>query len=83
MLLSALPCKENNPNYIELILPLLRTGGVISIDNIFAGGGVIDPEEQGESITVVRQMNQDLLKDDRFDLSLVPIGDGMTYLRKR
>ena len=75
--------KENNPNYIELLLPLLRTGGVISIDNIFAEGRVIDPEVQGESITVVRQMNRDLLEDVRFDLSLVPIGDGMTYLRKR
>ena len=38
---------------------------------------------QGESIETVRKMNRDLLTDERVDLTLIPIGDGMTYLRKR
>ncbi len=75
--------KQNNINYIEHCLKLLRTGGVIAIDNIFASGGVIDDSVQGESIETVRTMNRNLLTDDRVDLTLIPIGDGMTFLRKR
>lgn len=75
--------KQNNPNYIEQCLRLLRPGGVISIDNIFAEGRIIDDSVQGESIETVRKMNRDLLTDERVDLTLIPIGDGMTYLRKR
>lgn len=75
--------KHNNLNYIEQCRKLLRSGGVIAIDNIFAEGRIIDHDHQGESITTVRRMNRQLLDDDRFDLTLVPIGDGMTFLRKR
>jgi predicted O-methyltransferase YrrM len=75
--------KQNNLNYIELCLQLLRTGGLIAIDNIFAEGAVIDDKVQGDSIETVREMNRKLLTDERVDLSLVPIGDGMTFLRKR
>jgi len=75
--------KQNNRNYYELSLKLLRTGGLIAIDNIFLGGSVIDEQDQGESIVAIRDMNRQLLTDERVDLSLVPIGDGMTLLRKR
>lgn len=75
--------KQNNLNYIEACTKLLRTGGLIAIDNIFAEGRIIDDSVQGESIETVREMNRRLLVDERFDLSLVPIGDGMTFLRKR
>ncbi len=75
--------KQNNLNYIEQCMKLLRPGGVISIDNIFAEGRVIDENVQGESIEIVRKMNRQLLADERFDLTLIPIGDGMTFLRKR
>ena len=75
--------KQNNLNYYELSLKLLRAGGLVAIDNIFAEGAVIDDAAQGESITTVRKMNRQHLADERVDLSLVPIGDGMTFLRKR
>jgi predicted O-methyltransferase YrrM len=75
--------KDNNPNYIERCYKLLRHGGVIAIDNIFAEDRIHKPELTGGSLATVRKMNQDLLIDDRFDLTLIPIGDGMTFLRKR
>lgn len=75
--------KTNNANYIELCYPLMRTGGVICIDNIFAEGAIADPNQESESLRAMRDMNRDLHHDERFDLILIPIGDGMTYLRKR
>ncbi len=75
--------KANNPNYIELCYPLMRTGGVICIDNIFADGAICDDNQDSDSLEAMRQMNTDLYTDERFDLILIPIGDGMTYLRKR
>ncbi len=75
--------KTNNPNYIEICYPLMRTGGVICIDNIFADGFINDEDHQSASLAAMRKMNSDLHHDERFDLILIPIGDGMTYLRKR
>ncbi len=69
--------------YFELGLKLLRTGGLIVIDNIFLSGSVIDHTQQGDGVVAIREMNRQLLDDQRVDLSVVPIGDGMTLARKR
>ncbi len=70
--------KPNNMAYFELGLKLLRTGGLIVIDNIFLSGSVIDHTQQGDGVVAIREMNRQLLDDQRVDLSVVPIGDGMT-----
>jgi caffeoyl-CoA O-methyltransferase len=75
--------KGNYPHYYEHCLQLLRPGGLIVIDNVLWGGGVIDPADQGEGVTTIRQLNRDIHADARVDVSLVPIGDGMTLARKR
>jgi len=75
--------KPNNMAYFELGLKLLRTGGLIVIDNIFLSGAVIDHKQQGDGVVAIREMNRQLLDDQRIDLSVVPIGDGMTLARKR
>ncbi len=75
--------KPNYPAYYEHCLTLLRPGGMIVIDNVFLGGQVIDPARQGEGIRAIRRLNETLHHDERVDMTLVPIGDGMTLVRKR
>lgn len=75
--------KGNYPNYYEICLKLVRPGGLIVIDNVLWGGGVIDPADQGENVKTIRKLNADIYADERVDVSLVPIGDGMTLARKR
>ena len=75
--------KPNYPAYYEHCLTLLRPGGMIVIDNVFLSGGVIKPARQDAGIKAIRQLNTQLRDDERVDLTLVPIGDGMTLVRKR
>ena len=53
------------------------------IDNVLWAGRLLDPERVDESTNVIRTLNKKLHTDERVDLSLVPIGDGMTLARKR
>jgi caffeoyl-CoA O-methyltransferase len=75
--------KENYDHYYERCLQLVRPGGLIALDNVLWGGGVLDLARQDESTLAIRALNQKLHADDRVDLSLVPIGDGLTLARKR
>jgi len=75
--------KENYDRYVEYALQLVQTGGVIGIDNVLWGGAVIDAERQDESTRAIRALNRKLSTDERVDISLLPVGDGLTLLRKR
>ena len=69
--------------YYERCLQLLRVGGVIAVDNVLWGGRVIDADDTDEDTQAIRQFNAALRDDARIDVSLVPIGDGVTLARKR
>ena len=75
--------KANYATYYEHVFKLVRRGGVIAIDNVLWGGSLVDEKQQDEDSNALRALNQLLHKDDRIDLSLVPIGDGLTLARKR
>ncbi len=75
--------KENYATYYEQCLQLLRPGGLIGIDNVLWGGSVVDEGNQDASTVAIRALNKQLHADARVDLSLVPIGDGLTLARKR
>jgi len=75
--------KENGLNYYERSLTLLRPGGIVLIDNTLWGGSVADPARTDEETQAIRALNATLHGDERVDLSLVPIGDGLTIARKR
>ena len=75
--------KESYDAYYERCLVLLRPGGLIAVDNVLWGGSVIDPEKNDADTKAIRAFNSARHRDDRVDLSLVPIGDGVTLLRKR
>ncbi|MFV2055964.1 MAG: class I SAM-dependent methyltransferase [Thiohalomonadales bacterium] len=74
--------KENQLEYYEKCLLLVKSGGLIAIDNILWGGSVIDTADQQESTVAIRAFNTFIKNDDRVEISLVPIGDGLTLARK-
>ena len=75
--------KENYRGYYERVLALLRSGGLVAVDNVLCGGRVVDPAKRDKDTEAIRAFNKALLGDARIDLSLVPIGDGLTLARKR
>lgn len=68
--------------YFERCLQLLRTGGLIAIDNTLWGGAVARPADS-EDTAALQALNAKLHRDERIDLSLLPIGDGLTLASKR
>lgn len=73
---------EERVDYYEAVLPLMRKGGLIMIDNVFGGGEVLgDSDEEG--LGEVRRLNEILRADERVDLALAPFADGLTLARKR
>jgi predicted O-methyltransferase YrrM len=75
--------KQNYDNYYEQSLQLLRSGGLIAIDNVLWSGKVADPQIQDGQTKAIRKFNEKLHQDERITLSLVPIADGLTLARKR
>ena len=69
--------------YYERLLRLVRPGGLIAVDNTLWSGAVADPAERDADTLAIREFNDRLLADQRIDLSLVPIGDGLTLARRR
>lgn len=74
--------KTGYKDYIELGLQLVRTGGVIALDNTLWGGRVADDAIQDKDTRAIRALNSALHADPRFELSLVPVADGLTLLLK-
>lgn len=75
--------KTQYESYYEKALQLLRVGGLVVVDNVLWGGSVIDSQDQEADTLAIRDFNRKLQQDRRVDLSLVPIGDGLTLARKR
>ncbi|MCC5886183.1 MAG: class I SAM-dependent methyltransferase [Gammaproteobacteria bacterium] len=75
--------KSHYDDYYESCLSLVKPGGVIAIDNTLWHGTVADPTVKDRDTEAIRALNRKLHTDPRIDLSLVPIGDGLTLCRKR
>lgn len=75
--------KGNYAGYYEAALELVRAGGLIAVDNTLWGGAVADPADQDADTVAIRAFNERLHADKRIDLSLLPIGDGLSLARKR
>ena len=74
--------KSNYDNYYEMALKLVRPGGLIAIDNVLWRGAVADETVQDNRTNKIRALNQKIHKDERINLSLVPIADGLTLAMK-
>ncbi|HIF28895.1 MAG TPA: SAM-dependent methyltransferase [Candidatus Marinimicrobia bacterium] len=75
--------KINYDHYYELCLQLIRPGGLITVDNVLWGGSVSDDAINDVDTNSIRALNDKLHQDERIDLSLVPVGDGLTLAMKR
>jgi predicted O-methyltransferase YrrM len=75
--------KEQVDAYYERCLRLLRTGGIIMIDNVLWDGRVADPAENDDDTAALRAINAKAARDPRVDASLLSIGDGLLLARKR
>lgn len=75
--------KENYQHYYELCLRLMRPNGLIVLDNTLWYGRVADPLCRDLDTVAIRALNKKLREDERVDLSLIPMADGITLARKR
>ena len=75
--------KENYDRYYELCLQLLRPGGLVIIDNTLWGGDVANDDIQDADTRAIRALNLKLQSDLRVDMSLLPLADGLTLVRKK
>ena len=75
--------KMNYAHYYEQSLILLRPGGIIAVDNVLWGGAVADPHDTTNSTQALQAFNEKLYYDERIELSMVPIGDGLTLALKK
>ena len=75
--------KINYLNYYELCLDLIRPGGVIAIDNVLWGGSVIDSARTDDDTKAIREINDFIVSDKRVNISMIPVGDGVTLAVKK
>lgn len=75
--------KPNYPNYYERCLPLVRKGGIIALDNTLWSGWVADQTQSDADTVALRGFNDQLHRDERVSLSMLPLGDGVTLALKR
>lgn len=69
--------------YYEQCLKLLRPGGLIVLDNMLWNGSVADPQADDTDTLALKALNARLRDDERIDLSLLPVADGLALCRKR
>ena len=75
--------KNNYPHYYELSLELLPSNGIIIIDNMLWGGDVADLSNNDTQTETIKSLNEKIQKDERVDFSLLPIADGLSFIRKK
>lgn len=75
--------KRNYGNYYERALTLLRPGGIIAIDNVLWFGRVADAEDTDKRTIAIREFNQQLHQDNRVEITMLAIADGLTLALKQ
>ncbi len=73
--------KDNYGAYWEELVPRVRQGGLLVVDNVFMGGGVIDPDATGAP-AAIREFNERVRGDKRVESVMIPVADGVTLARK-
>jgi caffeoyl-CoA O-methyltransferase len=75
--------KKEYPYYYEECLRLLRPGGVMMLDNVLRGGQVLDSDEDDPRLVATREVNDRAIADDRVDVAMLSVADGITLALKR
>lgn len=74
--------KKGYVDYLQQVTPLLRTGGLLLVDNTLWYGRVADPEITDDETQAIRRFNQALAADPAFDVAMVGVADGLTMARR-
>ena len=74
--------KTNYTTYFRMCYRLLRPGGVMIVDNTLWGGKVIDPKKNDDCTVAIRQLNEEVISDDRVRSVQLLLGDGTTVIQK-
>ena len=74
--------KKDYPAYFDLCARLVRPNGLVLIDNVFWGGRVADPKDTEKSTGAIREATRMAYERDDFEVSMVPIGDGVLIARR-
>ncbi|XP_009991197.1 PREDICTED: catechol O-methyltransferase domain-containing protein 1, partial [Tauraco erythrolophus] len=74
--------KESYNEYYEKCLRLIKKGGIIAIDNVFFHGRVLNPRKNDLGAQTIHHLNEKLLRDARVNISMLPMGDGVTLAFK-
>ena len=75
--------KNNYPNYYELSLSLVPSNGIIIIDNMLWHGDVADEKKNDSQTNTIRDLNTKIQNDSRVNFSLLPLSDGLSFIRKK
>ncbi|HKR69669.1 MAG TPA: class I SAM-dependent methyltransferase [Streptosporangiaceae bacterium] len=75
--------KTGYVEYWDLIVPMIRQNGLIIVDNTLSHGRVVDSANTDANVEGIRRFNEHAMADDRTEIVLLPIGDGVSIARKR
>jgi caffeoyl-CoA O-methyltransferase len=75
--------KPGYPDYYDELVPRLRPGGLLAIDNVLMRGRVLDPPDDDEGARAVAQLNDRIPADERVECVMLGIADGLTLVRRR
>jgi len=75
--------KENYPTYLDLLVPVMRSGGLIVTDNVLWSGKVVDEEAQDTETIAIRAFNQKVVDHPEVEHVLIPLRDGLLLARKK
>jgi caffeoyl-CoA O-methyltransferase len=75
--------KVSYQRYFDELVPRMRHGGVILVDNVLWSGRVVEDEDQDDDTVALRAFNDHVAADDRVDVVMLPISDGLSFIVKR
>jgi caffeoyl-CoA O-methyltransferase len=75
--------KVGYPQYYEELVPRMRPGGLIVLDNVLRAGRVLDESSEDQGDVAMRRMNEIVVEDKRVESVMLPLRDGVTLARKR
>jgi len=75
--------KVGYQTYYEELLPRMRPGGVLVLDNVLQGGHIVEHAPSRREVAAMQQMNDHVAQDDRVESVMLPVRDGVTLIRKR
>ncbi len=75
--------KTEYVDYWEELVPRMRPGGILLVDNVFQDGRVLDTSDDSPGVMAIRRFNEHVAHDNRVEAVVLPISDGLTFARRR